>query len=257
MKKTARGALRGFLAFNKRLCARVELRLPQAKVDVFRLYAETVARYMNARPQQVVLDVGGGKSCVFARYRDPAMRTKIIAVDVSEEELRHNSDVDEKRVANITEDLPFAPGEADLIVSRSVLEHLRDLEGFVIGAKTTLKQGGHFIHLFPSRFAPFALINRALPNGLSKSVLHHLRPESKGVGGFPAFYDECYYAGFTRLMEKHGFEVIDVELSYYQSEYYSFFAPFYLASALYEAVTLKLGMKNLCAHMLVTARKAR
>src|SRR5947209_8158296 len=113
--------LNKFVKVNRNLCKKAELYLPQAKPHIYRLYEAEVARYMNSRPKQIVVDVGGGKSCPFAKRRDPAMKTKIVAVDISEEEVKDNRDVDEKRVADITRGLPFGAEEVDLIVSRSVL----------------------------------------------------------------------------------------------------------------------------------------
>ena len=78
---------------------------------------------MNSRPNQIIVDVGGGKSCTFAQYRDPTQKARIIVGDVSQEELDYNIDVDEKKVANIARGLPFETEEVDLIVSRFVLEH--------------------------------------------------------------------------------------------------------------------------------------
>lgn len=249
--------LRSFFAVNRRACLRIEPYLPQAKtaIELFDLYERVVAQYMNSRAGQVVVDVGGGKSCAFAKYRDPAAGAKIVAVDVSEEELKYNVDVEEKRVADIMHGLPFDRQEVDLIVSRSVLEHLENLDSFVANSRQALKTEGHFIHLFPSKFAPFALINQALSNSLSKKVLYFFFPESKGILGFPAFYDNCYYSGIRKLLERHGFEVIGAHLSYYQSPYFYFFVPLFLVSAIYEMVIRVLGVKDLAAYMLIIARK--
>jgi ubiquinone/menaquinone biosynthesis C-methylase UbiE len=104
-------------------------------LDIFELYERTVAQYINSKPNQLVVDVGGGKSCPFAAYKEPAMKAKISAVDVCDKELKHNTDVDDKRVANIKQVLQYESEEADLLVSRSVLEHLRDVERFVINSK--------------------------------------------------------------------------------------------------------------------------
>ncbi len=249
------GVLGTFLKMNRNLSRRVEPYLPQAKTNIWSLYEAVVARYMNLRPRQVVVDVGGGKSCLFAKHKDPAMKAKIIAVDISEEELRENHDADEKRVADITQGLPFEAGEADLLVSRSVLEHLKSLEAFVSHTKRPLKEGGYLVHVFPSKFAPFALINQALPKRFSKSLLYFLMPESKRNCGFPAFYDNCYYSAIKALLDKHGFEVVKTHLSYYQSPYFSFFFPLYVVSALYELLIYAFGAKNLCAYVLVVARK--
>lgn len=244
---------RKFFKVNRNLAWRIEPYLPQAKTDVQTMkgmYEAEVVHRMNSRPTQVVVDVGGGRSCTFAGLRDPAMRTRIIAVDVSEKELRHNCDADEKRVADITQGLPFGPGEVDLIVSSFVLEHVKDLGAFVSDSKRILKTGGYSVHLLPSKFALFALINQALPKAVSSKLVSYIyRP------GFPAYYDNCYYSAIKALLEKHDFEVAKIHLSYYQSRYFAFFLPLFVASVLYEVPLYLLGAKNPCAYLLVVARK--
>jgi SAM-dependent methyltransferase len=210
---------------------------------------------MNSAAAQTVVDVGAGKSSPFANYRDLAQKARIIAVDVSEEQLKHNTDVDEKRTSNIAQTLPFGPEEVDIIASSSVLEHLENLDGFMASSKQTLRGGGYFIHLFPSKFAPFALINQVLPRDLSRKVLYLLRPGSIGIGGFPAFYKDCYYSRINKRLKEHDFDIVDVHLSYYQSHYFSFFTPLFLVSALYEILVQRLGAKDLCAYVLVIAQK--
>ncbi len=242
-----------FFRMNRSLCKKIEPYLPQAKTNVNRLYEVEIARYMNSRPKQLVVDVGGGKYCPFAKRRDPSMKARIVAVDISEEEMRDNQDVDEKRVANITQCLPFGTGEVDLIASRYVLEHVENLEAFVSNTNLTLRKGGYSIHLFPSKFAPFALINQALPKEPSKRLLYFLRPDTKG--GFPAFYDDCYYSAMKALLQKHDFEVVKIHLTYYQSPYFNFLFPLFIVSAFYEALLYAFGLKNLCAYVLVVARK--
>jgi SAM-dependent methyltransferase len=204
----------------------------------------------------LVVDVGGGKSCPFAANRDPSRGTRIVAVYISLEELEQNLDVDEKRIADIMRELPFKDGEVDLLVSRSVLEHLEDIERFLENSSRVLKQGGHIIHMFPSKYAPFALINQLLPNSIARRLLFSIYPDAKGIAGFPASYDRCYYSAIVSLLAKHGFELVDVDLSYYQSHYFAFFLPLFLLSAFYETAVHALGAKNLCAYILLVARKA-
>ncbi len=250
--------IRSFFAVNRKFCNEIEPYLPQAKMSpdrLYDLYEKIVAQYMNLKADQLVVDVGGGKSCPFAKYRNPAQKVSIIAVDISEEELKQNTDVDEKRIANIVQGLPFGPEEVDIIASRSVLEHLESLDEFLASCKRTLKKGGYMIHLFPSKFALFALINQMLPHALSRKVLYFIRPECKDIGGFPAFYDNCYYSGISKLLKKHNFEIISVHPSYYQSGYFNFFAPLFLVSVLYEALVQAVGAKNLSSYLLLVARK--
>lgn len=255
LKKGCFNMLRKFFALNRKLCEILEHYLLHKRENIFSLYEKLVAQYVNSRYKQIVIDIGGGKTCSFAKYKNPDMMPTIVAVDISAEEMRNNCDVDEKRVANIMQGIPWGDEGADLLVSRSTLEHFETLHNFIIESKRVLKKNGYFIHLFPSKFTPFAIANQMLPKKLSKKLLHLLRPESKGISGFPAFYDKCYYSAFKSLLEKNGFEIVDIHLSYYQSSYYHFFLPLFLVSAIYDIILEAIGAKNLCAYLLVVATK--
>lgn len=244
-----------FFAFNRKLCIRLAGFFPQATFNIFSLYERVVGQHLNGQLDQVVLDVGGGKSCPFANYRETHNNSKIIALDMSLVELQENNDVDIRVVGDIISKMPFRPNSVDLMVSRSVLEHLTDLEGFIANSQQILKNTGFMIHLFPSKFAPFAIINQLLPSKLSKIILYYIRPEVKGIDGFPAFYDRCYYSAILTLIDRHDFELVDCWVSYYQSMYFNFFAPLFLLSALYEMIIQLLGWNNFCAYVLVVAKK--
>jgi len=244
-----------FIEMNRRLCAAITPFLPQAKLQIFDLYGKVVGRYMNCRPDQVVVDVGAGKTCPFAQYRRPEQRTKIVGVDMSAKEMQENQDLDEKHVADITGGLPLADESVDLIVSRSVLEHLNDVEGFVAASKRALKEGGFFIHLFPARYAPFAVIRRLLPDPIARRLLFTFHPRTESICGFPAFYNECTPSRFQRILQRHGFDIVEMETGYFQSPYFDFLVPLFLLSAAYEMAVRGLQLKDLCSYVLVVARK--
>jgi ubiquinone/menaquinone biosynthesis C-methylase UbiE len=244
-----------FLEANRRASRFLEARLPQARVNTQRVYEQTVAEYMNARPGQIVVDVGGGKRCSFAHHRRPELRTRIVAVDVSAEELEANTDVDEKHVADVTGGLPIGDEEADLVVSHSVLEHLTEVRPFLADTCRVLKPGGYTIHRFPSKLAPFSVANRLLPREVSRRLLRALIPGSSGRLGFPAYYDSCTDGGMRRLLEEEGFEIVSSRVSYYQSDYFEFALPIYVVSALYELVVSTLKLRPLAATVVVVARK--
>ena len=71
-----------------------------------------------------VLDLGGGRRCVYAGSVQPPGRVKLIAVDISANELALNADVAETRVADVANELPMPDGSVDLILSRVLLEHV-------------------------------------------------------------------------------------------------------------------------------------
>lgn len=248
-------AVNAFLAVNQKASQQVEASLPQA-FDIFARYIEVAKGVVNARRNAVVVDVGGGTTCPFVRVLKPGASPMIIALDISEDQLKCNNDAGGKLVADIVKSLPFRNGTIDLITSRSVLEHLGDVAGFVKHSSEVLKPGGYWIHLFPSKFAPFALINQLLPKACSRALVRTFFPSQTGICGFPAVYDACYCSAIVNLLVKNGFDLIDVTPSYYQSQYFSFFFPLFALSAAYELLVWRLGLKNMAAYLLVVARKA-
>jgi SAM-dependent methyltransferase len=248
-------ALNAFFAINRKACKRLEGFLPHA-INIFALYAQAVQDAINGRPPHaIVIDFGGGKHCLFAGDLNGERNTTVIAVDISASELSHNQDVNGKVVADFTQGLPFRNGTVDLIASSSVLEHLEDVRGFVVRAREVLKPGGYCVHLFPSKFAPFALINQLLPKAVSRRLVHFILPHSKGICGFPAVYNLCYDSAIRSLLLENGFELLDIKLSFYQSQYFDFCFPLFAVSAAYEALVKLFGLRNLAAYVLVVARR--
>jgi SAM-dependent methyltransferase len=251
--------LRSFFALNRRASQWVARRLPHAQDDLFARYEEAVVAAMNERPGQVVIDVGGGKTCPFTARRRPALGTRVFGVDVDRGEIARNREVDAATIGDASRGLPFADRSVDVIASRMVIEHLPDLEPFVADAVRVLRPGGRFIHLFPSRYAPFAVLNRIVPQTLAKRILYFFQRGSpffpEGNCGFRAFYRDCHDSAFRAILARHGFELVEVRPGYYQSFYFDFFLPLYLLSAAYELLVRGLGLRDLAAYLLVVARK--
>jgi len=250
------GALRKFVEVNQRAGERIEARLPHAQTNLQEAWAVTVADRMKQLPAgSLVVDVGGGRSCLFAKDRAPDDGRRLLAIDISEEELAHNTDVDEKLVADVVEGLPLEDDSADMIVSKSVVEHLADSEAYVAEAARALRPGGWFINFFPSKWAPFSIANRALPEAVSQRLLYYVWPGSEGIVGFPTHYDNCSTRAMGRVLRGNGFDPIETRVSYYQSDYYTFFLPLYLVMVAYEVAISTLNVKQLAASVLMVARK--
>ena len=251
--------LRSFFALNRRASQWVARRLPHAQDDLFARYEEAVVAAMNERSGQVVIDVGGGKTCPFSARRRQALGTRVFGVDVDRSEIARNREVDAAAISDASRGLPLADASVDVIASRMVIEHLPDLEPFVADAARVLRSGGRFIHLFPSRYAPFALLNRIVPPMLAKRILYFFQRGSpffpEGNCGFRAFYRDCHDSAFRATLARHGFEVVEVRLSYYAAYYFDFFLPLYLLCVGYELAVRALRLRDLAAYLLVVATK--
>jgi ubiquinone/menaquinone biosynthesis C-methylase UbiE len=248
-----------FFALNRRLSLAVEARLPEAfKQHPHTLYKFRVAGMLNRQPGQVVLDVGGGKDCPFLPYVDKPQEHMIVALDCSEEQLQQNHHLANRIVTDAALDgLPVRDQSADLVVSRSVVEHIRDNQAFFQNCARALRPGGAVIHTFPGRFAPFALINQLLPNWLVRRLIVYFLPDwtKDGNFGFVAFYDRCYYSGIKQLIARAGLENPNYILTYYQSMYFTSFFPLFCVMVGYDLMVWACGIRNLASGILVIAER--
>lgn len=242
--------VRKFLNLNREMSKWISRFFPQSKCNLYTQYDETVAKYMNIIPDQVVVDVGGGRKCSYKKFKNSNLNTKIVGIDISMEELNHNKDIDAKIVCDVTKNIPLPENSVNIVSSRTVIEHLNNTEDFIINSKRILKNDGYFIAFFPCKFALFSIVNQLLPEKLSKKILLFFHPYSK----FTAYYDRCYYSSFVSMLKGHDFEIEEIKLSYWSSTYVNFFIPFFIVYALYEFLLKCLNIKNLCAYILVVAK---
>lgn len=241
----------GFIEINKKLSSKIGPLFPNTKFGIYDHYVDIVKSKICVG--NIILDIGGGKRC---RYASGKQAYKIIGIDISDEELKFNNDVDEKIVADITKAIPLDDSSINMVTSASVLEHLRDLEAAVKEVSRVLKEGGYFISVLPSKFALFAIINQCLPHSISKKILYKLHPKAKGIAGFKAYYNRCYFSALTKLLEENGFKDIEFAFSYNQSSYFSFFLPCYLVSVAWDYCMYLFGARDLCGYVCFAARKS-
>jgi ubiquinone/menaquinone biosynthesis C-methylase UbiE len=246
-----------FIDANDAICRRIGRRLPQARTVLDAVYPQTVATAMNAKPGQTMLDIGAGRSCPYAQYRKPEFGTVIIGTDISEEELAYNRDIDQAVVTGTDSRTKLPENSVDIATARSVVEHVENVDLLLAECARVVKPGGSVILSFPSKNAPFSWINRALPHRLSQQILYTISPESKGVLGFKTYYHRCTADQMEQALKTAGFSIESTTVSYFQSNYFSFFLPFYLASAAFELVVWKLNLRNHAATVMIVARKPK
>src|SRR5690606_19464689 len=144
---------------------------------------------------------------------------------------------------------------ADLFMVHSGIEHFPDNEKFLEHALRTLRPGGFLVAQFPSRYAPFVLANRLLPERVSRRVLDKAMGERAKLLGFRAHYDRTDYAAFRKMFTRVGFEETYHLPGYNSSVYCEFFVPLFALSYMYDALTFTLGIRQLAAYNFWVLRK--
>jgi SAM-dependent methyltransferase len=243
--------LRRFLDANSRLSARLDKRRDLA---LFVQYdAEVAAAVRALAPGALVVDLGGGRECSFAHHLSPEQDVRIVAVDISAEELAANTTAHETRVADVAHSLPFADGEVDLLVSRTVLEHVDGVQAAAHNIARVLRPGGRTLHLVPGRYALFAIVARTVRFDLAKRVLHTLHPHAQGVVEFDVVYDHTTPRALERIFRAAGFSDVETQPTWDQTDYAAPLFPVFLAVLLYQRIAEALRIRALASYVIVRA----
>jgi SAM-dependent methyltransferase len=249
--------LRWLVDANVRLSRATErrLRLPSDK-KLWQEFERQAAEQIRALPDgATVLDLGGGRRCVYAGAVPPGRDVKLVAVDVSADELALNESVDETRVANIADELPFPDKSVDLVLSRALLEHVDGVPRAIRNMARVLKPGGVALHFVPGRYSLFGMVARLLPFEPLLRVLHVVMPWTRGQVEFDVHYDHCHPAALRRLFEETAWGRVKIDVTWAQPGYFEAIYPLFLAHAAYEWLVRHLRANALASYMLVRAER--
>jgi SAM-dependent methyltransferase len=231
------------------------LRLPTDKT-LWQRFEREAAALIRALPDgSTVLDLGGGRRCVYAGSVEPPGRVKLVAVDISAEELAMNDNVSEKRVADVALGLPMPDGSVDLILSRALLEHVHGVPAAIQHMARVLKPDGVALHLVPCRYSLFGLAARLLPFGPLVRLVHVVMPWTRGNVEFPVVYDHCYPQALEKEFRAAGFSRVESWITWAQPGYVEAVYPAFLLQALYEWAVRHLRLRRLAAYTVVRATR--
>ena len=244
---------RKFISLNRRICQAITPR-SVLESNVVGVYRKVGTMLLSHPDVGRVLDVGAGKSWHFPQHYKKWYGIHLIGADIDAEEMRPNTALDEKIIADVAKSIPVEAGSIDLVMANSGMEHFADNEQFLQNVFTALRPGGFFLAQFPSRYAPFAIVNRLLPPRLGGMLLRATTGDAAELG-FHAFYDRTHYASFQKLQTTIGFRELYHVPGFYSSFYFEFFVPLWCLSYLWDAVRFFIGNSNLASYHLWILQK--
>lgn len=171
-------------------------------VHAYRIYAREVMDRLAAGG--AVLDIGCGRSFEFASALcertsdvhgiDPAAEAGAVMVAGARVYRAHG------------DALPFADRRFDLVVARSVLEHLESPEPVFREIARVLRPGGAFVFLTPSRFDYVSVIASMVPNMLHPKIVRFAEGRCE-ADTFPTRYRANTGGAVRRLARASGLRV--------------------------------------------------
>ena len=249
------GPLRRLLAWNQsvsaRLCAWVERRTGRRN-GMFAFRDDVLPSLLRAGLR--VLDVGGGKWPMLDVATKRRLGLHVTGLDISADELAQAPPgaYDATVVGDVAS--VCLPGRYDLIVSHTVLEHVRDTPAAIANLAAALDPGGSMAHFVPCANAGYTVISRLLGHRVGRTVLWAVYPESRATSGFPAYYNRCTPRKMRGLCESAGLAVSRVD-RYFASEYFRFCLPLYCLELLRQLTLMWAGAGGLCETFTIVAGK--
>ncbi len=175
----------------------------------YRIFEEKAHALVNT--STVLLDAGCGRTApVLAKFRGQAERLVGVDLvefkDVPDDIETHNADL-----ANI----PLPSGSVDLIISRSVFEHLTEPDLVYREMARILKPGGKVLFLTANMWDYGTLIAKCIPNRWHGRIVKKTEGRDE-IDTFPTAYKTNTRQAVNRLAANSGFDVSSFE---YISQY--------------------------------------
>jgi hypothetical protein len=241
-------SLRRFVAANRALCQALELRF--AGFFGFSSYQDELRRRVVASLEGCsgdVLEIGGIDRPFLAKDG----QYRYVGMDIEEKPRCH--DVYDRFVVQSVED-PIG-GEYDLVMSITLLEHVRDNASSIANIFDALRPVRETHHYVPGKGHPYALALRAVGPKWQKRLIYALRPNSVEETGYPTFFDHCTARDMVRVFEGVGFEDVRVRVFYRANDYFAFFFPAFIAVTAFENICKALGWSYFASGFVISGRK--
>lgn len=224
----------------------------KAEDHPFNIFEKKISSHI--RPDYTVLDAGCGSEAPLLVNFIGKART-LIGVDLVD----FHSSIQDKGLLLLNTDLAntqIDDSSVDLVISRSVLEHISDVESVYKEINRILRPDGKFLLLIPNLFDYVSIISYMIPNRFHKTIVSKIsgRPDENT---FPTYYKSNTSMSIKSLSDKTGFNVVSVD--YYGQYPYmlEFNKCLFLLGVLYDKTITKLScLKYLRGWLLVELRKS-
>ena len=229
--------------------ARLWRRYYPSETHPYRQFERAVERQL--RPDSVLLDAGCGRTApVLRNYVGRASR--LIGVELVE--FTDVPDTIETYRADLAA-IPLPDASVDVVMSRSVFEHLDDPAAVYRELARIVRPGGCVIFLTANMWHYSTLVARLVPNRYHPQIVARVEGrEEQDV--FPVRYRTNTHRAVSELAASAGLDVEDYQYLSQYPNYFMFNAALFLAGIAYEKALSRVDMlRFLRGWILVTLRR--
>ncbi len=212
-------------------------------------YSDLIRKYL--RPGQRLLDAGCGRYLKFCReFSDTA---RVVGVD-----LDTVLETDNQRAPfGIRGDLghlPFPPEHFDMVISRSVVEHLEDPEQVFREFCRVLRPGGRVIIVTPNKYDYVSILAAATPYRLHRSVVSRIfRVPEDDV--YPTLYRANTLSALRKALTSAGLVRKELDTVNHYPAYLMFSPVLFRVGMVYERLTSLRAFRSLRGSLLCMFEK--
>ncbi|MFC1822449.1 class I SAM-dependent methyltransferase [Thermodesulfobacteriota bacterium] len=204
----------------------------------YRIYEATIQKYI--REDGVILDAGCGKSAAVLKAII-GNRNFGVGLDIGS---FNNLTDKNKRISLINNNLSkisIKDGSIDMVISRSVFEHLEKPEKAYSEICRILKPEGFFILLTPNLFDYSSLLSKIIPNRFHSKIVKITEGRNED-DTFPAYYKTNTRNHIAHLSKLSGLRLISIKMLGQYPSYFLFNPFLFLTGVAYDKIIGKINL---------------
>jgi ubiquinone/menaquinone biosynthesis C-methylase UbiE len=220
-----------FTARDREKCNRLYEKYYDGRKFADTLYRESLHRHL--RPGQRVMDAGCGR--YLAVGKELSSKAEVVGIDL-EPQLETDNGAPPFGVRADVSRLPFPAATFDMVISRSVIEHVADPPEVFREICRVLRPGGTVVIVTPNKFDYVSVVAALTPYKLHRWLVSRIFPVSED-DVFPTLYRANTASAIRRALSAAGFVEKDLYMINHYPAYLMFSPLLFRLGVLYERIT--------------------
>lgn len=214
-----------------------------------RLYEDMIRKYL--RRNDRVLDVGCGRYLRFCKSLSDT--AEMVGIDL-DTVLETKNDVPPFGARADVTRLPFRDGHFDMVISRSVIEHLPDPVGSFREIARVLRPGGSVVVITPNKYDYVSVLAAFTPYWVHRALVSRIfRVPEDDV--FPTLYRANTRPAMQHAMGAAGLRPVEVNMINHYPAYLMFSPVLFRLGVAYERLTSRRSLAFLRGNILSVFQK--